>query len=56
MAAHSNQDAGHFQSMNDDQLIGVGAVTVFLREAMIEGVWDGVSTTNLVVKQTDVIA
>lgn len=35
MAAHSNQNAGHFQAMNDEQLIGVGAVTVFLREAKI---------------------
>jgi hypothetical protein len=35
MAAHSNQNAGHFQAMNDEQLIGVGAVAVFLRKAKI---------------------
>ena len=35
MTAHSNKDAGHFQRMNDERLIGVGAVVVFLREAGI---------------------
>ncbi|HEX8251457.1 MAG TPA: ETX/MTX2 family pore-forming toxin [Pyrinomonadaceae bacterium] len=35
MNKHSNQDVGHFQAMNDDALIGVGAVTVFLLESKI---------------------
>lgn len=35
MTRHTNQDAGHFQGMNDEALIGVGAVVVFLREAGI---------------------
>jgi hypothetical protein len=35
MTQHTNQDGGHFQGMNDEALIGVGAVVVFLREAGI---------------------
>lgn len=35
MAHHTNQDGGVFQAMNDETLIGVGAVVVFLREAGI---------------------
>src|SRR5882672_2284639 len=35
MAAHSNQAIGHFQSLNNADLAGVGAVMAFLREARI---------------------
>jgi hypothetical protein len=35
MVGHSNQSTGHFQSLNDFPLAGVGAVMVFLREARI---------------------
>jgi hypothetical protein len=35
MVAHSNQPVGHFQSLDDPALAGVGAVMVFLREARI---------------------
>ena len=35
MAAHSNQSVGHYQSLNDADLAGVGGVMAFLREARI---------------------
>src|SRR5258707_1335852 len=35
MAAHSNQAIGHFQSLNNADIAGVGAVMAFLREASI---------------------
>ena len=35
MSKHTNQDVSHFQGLNNDDLIGVGAVVVFLMRAGI---------------------